>query len=212
MAGPITLAAAIQLPNGEAASSDLGAAADIASSWAQATGELVAELSRRLPAIEWQVQADEPLLAMVENGELPTASKFAKHPAWPEDFVSKVLSSTATVATWFHTCASIAVLPASFDQVIVDPGTFDGNALDNWLAWLGGRNLICLPVLSAATPDAVPHPDQLAERAQRWIAAAGAEDVEHVLSPTCGLAGWSAEGAGRAFAALRDAAEILAAG
>ncbi|PID50857.1 MAG: hypothetical protein CR980_01455, partial [Propionibacteriales bacterium] len=126
--------------------------------------------------------------------------------------VSKVLGSTATVATWFHTCASVAALPASFAQVVVDPGALDGNALDNWLAWLDGRNPICLPVLSAATPDAVPHPDQLAEQAQRWIAAAGAEDVEHVLSPTCGLAGWSAEGAGRAFAALRDAAEILAAG
>ncbi len=212
MAGPITLAAAIQLPNGEAAVSDLGAAADIASSWAQATGELVVELSRRLPAIEWQVQADEPLLAMVENGELPTASKFTKHPAWPQDFVSKVLSSTASMATWFHTCAPVAALPTAFDQVIVDPGTFDGNALENWLAWLDGRNLICLPVQSAATPDVVPHPDQLAERAERWIAAAGAENTAHVLSPTCGLAGWSGAGAARAFTALRDAAQILTAG
>ncbi len=211
IAGPVTLAAAVQLPNGEAAVSDLGASWEIASSWQHAITDLIAELSRRMPAIDWLVQVDEPLLAMVSAGELPTSSKFAKHPAWPKEFITRVLAAAATVATWFHTCAPVAALPTYFDTAIVDPGIFDSAGKENWLAWLGGRQSICLPVLSAATPDVVPRPDELADRAERWIAAAGVEGAKHVLSPTCGLAGWSEAGAKQAFAALRDAAEILAA-
>lgn len=74
--GPWTLAAALELPSGNRALTDLGAVADLTQSLAEGIGGYLAELSGRLPGSELILQLDEPGLPAVLAGSLPTASGF----------------------------------------------------------------------------------------------------------------------------------------
>lgn len=77
VAGPWTLAAAVELRHGDKALSDPGACRDIAASLAEGLRGHVAEVRRRLPAAtQVVVQLDEPALPGVLRGSVPTASGF----------------------------------------------------------------------------------------------------------------------------------------
>lgn len=81
VAGPWTLAASIELRNGQRLVSDPGACRDLAESHVEGVRAHLAEVRRRLPGARLLVQVDEPSLPPVLIGSLPTASGYGRLPA-----------------------------------------------------------------------------------------------------------------------------------
>jgi hypothetical protein len=77
--GPWSLAAGLELTNLEKALADPGAVRDLTQSLQEGLEAHLAEVRRRLPGIDrLVVQLDEPLLAAVLGGEVPTASGWGR--------------------------------------------------------------------------------------------------------------------------------------
>lgn len=101
--GPWTLAASVELAKGEKALRDEGAVRDIAASLAEGLTRHVHDIRRRLPALgRMVVQVDEPLLAGVVAGEVPTASGWGRlrhyEKALVEDGLRRVLAAASPPA------------------------------------------------------------------------------------------------------------------
>ncbi|MBD8080147.1 hypothetical protein [Cellulosimicrobium arenosum] len=76
--GPWTLAAELYLARGDRVLSDRGAVRDLVAALADAVAEHVAEVRRRVGGADVVVQLDEPLLAQVGAGVLPTFSGYSR--------------------------------------------------------------------------------------------------------------------------------------
>lgn len=76
--GPFTLAVALDRPRGDAVLADFGARRDVADSLVEGLRGQVADLRRRIPGAVPVVQLDEPRLADVLAGAVPTASGFGR--------------------------------------------------------------------------------------------------------------------------------------
>ena len=110
MAGPWTLAAAVELRNGERVLRDQGAVVELQSALAQAAAEYANDVATRLPGAQIMLQFDEPLLPAVLAGALPTQSGFAAHRAQEAPVVTKALQrvgalTPTAVDVGFHCCA-----------------------------------------------------------------------------------------------------------
>ncbi|WP_308016421.1 hypothetical protein [Cellulosimicrobium marinum] len=81
--GPWTLAADLYLARGDRVLSDRGAVADLVASLADGVADHVSEVRRQVPGADVVVQLDEPLLAAVGAGALPTFSGYARLRAVP---------------------------------------------------------------------------------------------------------------------------------
>ncbi|USY21330.1 methionine synthase [Nocardiopsis exhalans] len=81
LAGPWTLAASIELRNGQRLVSDSGAHRDLAESHLEGTLAHIADVRGRVPGAQLIVQIDEPSLPSVLLGSLPTASGLGRVPA-----------------------------------------------------------------------------------------------------------------------------------
>ena len=106
-AGPITLAAQLELPNGHRAITDLGAVRDLAASLAEGVAVHRAELARRLSTTVL-VQFDEPVLGAALEGRLTGVT--ALNPVHPIDeaLAITLLDACAAAvggAALLHTCA-----------------------------------------------------------------------------------------------------------
>ncbi|MER6572394.1 methionine synthase [Streptomyces sp. NPDC001093] len=89
--GPWTLAAALELRNGEAALSDPGACRDLAASLAEGLRLHLAEVRRRIPGARLLLQLDEPSLTAVLRGQVRTASGYRSHRAVDRQIVEATL-------------------------------------------------------------------------------------------------------------------------
>lgn len=76
--GPFTLAVSLDRPRGDAVLADSGARRDVGESLAEGLRQHVADLRRRIPGALPVVQVDEPLLADVLAGAVPTTSGFGR--------------------------------------------------------------------------------------------------------------------------------------
>ncbi|MDQ0866022.1 hypothetical protein [Arthrobacter globiformis] len=74
--GPLSLAAGLHLHNGERALIDYGARRDIAASLAAGVGAHLAKVSAAVPGARLVVQLDEPDIASVLAGSIPTSSGY----------------------------------------------------------------------------------------------------------------------------------------
>jgi len=74
--GPLSLAAGLHLHNGERSLIDYGARRDIASSLAAGVGAHLARISSAVPGAQVVVQLDEPDIAAVLAGTIPTSSGY----------------------------------------------------------------------------------------------------------------------------------------
>ena len=83
LAGPWTLAAAIETAGTNLALADEGLVAELTAALAGAAGDLVAELGRRLPNRSVILQIDEPSIAGVLRGRIRTASGFGRYEPVP---------------------------------------------------------------------------------------------------------------------------------
>ncbi|MDF2049218.1 MULTISPECIES: hypothetical protein [unclassified Arthrobacter] len=76
LVGPLTLAAGLHLHNGERALLDYGARRDLTASLAAGVGGYLARVSAAVPGARLVVQLDEPDVAAVLAGTIPTASGY----------------------------------------------------------------------------------------------------------------------------------------
>jgi hypothetical protein len=111
MTGPWTLAAAVELTNGERVLRDAGAVAELHDALAEAAAAYVAAVSRRLPNAYVLLQFDEPGLPAVLAGDIRTQSGFAAYSPVSAPVVIGGLKTAAAGARrsadiGFHCCAS----------------------------------------------------------------------------------------------------------
>ncbi len=219
VAGPWTLAAALQLPRGEPVLSDPGARRDVATSLTEAIGVQVHQLRRRVPGAAVVVQLDEPSLARVLAGHVRTMSGLSVVAAVAEAEAEQVLSAlveTVGATVVVHCCAArppIALLHRagvaglSLDFALLDPHDDDalGEALEAGLGLLAGL----VPTTGAGLSDPATTVGPVRRLWQR-LGLAPEELAERVVvTPACGLAAASPDYARRALRLCRASAQLL---
>lgn len=219
VAGPWTLAANIELPSGHRLIRDHGAARDLAASLTEGLRLHLADLARRLPAVQWVVQVDEPSLPSVLAGTVPTASGFGTLRAVEAVVAEQALRGLLEVAPAggrvVHCCAPdapIALLRAAgadgvaVDAALLGPSDYDvlGETVDAGTAlWLG-----VLPSTDAdVTLDTAREPIRRLWRELGFPAERLASDV--VPTPACGMAGATPAYVRRVLSLLRDTGRSL---
>ena len=216
VAGPWTLAAALFLPLGGRVLGDRAARRDLAQSLADGVGELLAQTQRRLPSATLLLQVDEPSLPAVLNGAVPTEGGYFRHRAVHPPEVAEALRplADAAAAGVLHCCApglpidlvgAAGFAAASVDQDQITDVDALAQAVDGGL----GLYLGCLP---ASGPVRDWRPDDLVRRVLgllRPLELGPALADRLVLTPACGLAGFSPRRASAALGALRRASGLV---
>lgn len=225
VAGPWTLAATVERPRGDKVLADHGARRELGESLAQGLSELVAELGRRLPDLELAVQLDEPMLPAVMAGSIRTASGFSRHRSVQQPEVSESLQRVVAAAAGagapevrLHCCAPGLDVPLLLDAgvrgLLLDADRLGPGVLDQLAEALDSRPdvVIGLGVQPTHQPDLPLGPDALAQRALRLLRPLELDPriaERLLLTPACGLAGWTPRPATRVLRDLTAAAGIL---
>ncbi len=216
VAGPWTLAASLRLNRGERVVADPGAVADLVASLTDGIRAYVADVRRLVPGAQVVLQLDEPSLPAVLEGSLPTSSGFGRVRAVdPTDVMRGVEAVLAghdgdTVVHCCHPSAPLPLLRATgagalaVDLTAATPARWESVAatLDAGTSvWAG-----CLPTDGSGT-DAGARALVL-EGFER--AGLGADALRGlVVSPACGLAALTPEGARHVLRAALDTARRL---
>ncbi|MFE9678853.1 methionine synthase [Streptomyces sp. NPDC006259] len=219
--GPWSLAAALELRNGEAALSDPGACRDLAASLTEGLRLHLAEVRRRVPGAQVVLQLDEPSLTAVLLGRVRSASGYRTYRAVDRQVVEATLREVAGVhdggPVVVHSCAPdvpfdllrrAGATAVSFDFSLLTDRDEDaiGEAVEAGTRLFAG----VVPGTDAALSDPAGsvmgvrtlwrrlglRPDLLAEAV--------------TLTPACGLAGASPAYARQALAHCVRAARSLA--
>jgi methionine synthase II (cobalamin-independent) len=237
LCGPWTLAATLELPRTlNVAIADPGAVADLTASLAEGTAAHVAEVAKRVPGARLVVQFDEPALAAVAGGEVPTASGLSRlRPVEAETLrerLAQVIASTGKY-TVVHSCSTavpFGLIRAagadglSFDLSQLRRGDEDGvaEAAEVGLGLLTGViPAVPAPDTGEAQPagptgpgDGSAEARQAAERVIRLWRRLGLPletcPEQAVITPACGLAGASPDQARAALTRCREAGSMLA--
>lgn len=219
--GPWTLAAALELKNGEAALSDPGACRDLAGSLAEGLRLHLAEVRRRLPGAQLVLQLDEPSLTAVLRGHVRTASGYRTHRAVDRQVVEGTLREVLGVhgegPVVVHSCAPdvpFALLrragaaAVSFDFSLLTERDDDaiGEAVE------AGTRLFAGVVAGVDGPLSDPAGSVRGVRTlwRRLGLPPGLLAEAVTLTPSCGLAGASPAYARQALAHCVRAARSLA--
>ncbi|MFF8096792.1 methionine synthase [Streptomyces sp. NPDC016675] len=219
--GPWTLAAALELRNGEAVLSDPGACRDLAASLAEGLRLHLDEVSRRIPGARPVLQLDEPSLTAVLRGQVRSASGYRTHRAVDRQVVEAALRDTAAVhgdgPVVVHSCAPdvpfallrrAGVAGVSFDFSLLTER--DDEAIGE--AVEGGTRLFAgvVPGTDAALSDPAGSVMGVRTLWRRLGLHPGLLAEAVTVTPSCGLAGASPEYARRALAHCVRAARSLA--
>lgn len=206
VAGPWTLASIVERPRGDRLLADHGARRDLAQALAEGIGTHIADVRRRLPLVgRLIVQIDEPMLASVLAGAVPTASGYGRHRSVDSPEASQSLEwvlgaiTDAGAEPWVHSCASDTPLGllrgAGAQGLAVDVAKLGASDTDQLAEALEAGESVALGILPTAEPTPWPTDKQIVERVERWIDMVGLapEDVGDrlVVAPSCGLAGAS---------------------
>ena len=234
LCGPWTLAATLELPRTlNVAVADPGAVADLTASLAEGAAAHVAEVAKRVPGARLVVQFDEPALAAVAGGEVPTASGLSRLRAVEAEVLrerlAQVIASTGKY-TVVHSCSTgvpFGIITAagagglSFDLSQLRRGEEDevAEAAEAGLGLLTGV-IPAVPAPDAGTAgptgpgDGSAEARQAAERVIRlWRRLGLPLDTcpeQAVITPACGLAGASPGQARAALTRCREAGSMLA--
>lgn len=219
--GPWTLAAALELKNGEAALSDPGACRDLAGSLAEGLRAHLADLRSRIPGGQIVLQLDEPSLMAVLRGHIKTASEYRTHRAVDRQLVESTLREVIGVhgdgPAVVHSCAPdvpFALLRrAGADAVSFDFSLLterDDEAIGE--AVEGGALLFAGVVPGVEGPLSDPAGSVMGVRTlwRRLGLNPGSLAESVVVTPSCGLAGASPAYARAALAHCARAARSLA--
>lgn len=222
VAGPWTLAATVEKPRGDRVLSDHGARRDLAESLAEGVRAHVREVRRRVPgATSLVVQVDEPALAAVLAGQVPTASGFGRHrvvhPPEASELLGAVLSAIAEEGAepWVHSCAPGVpwelVRGAGAAGLVLDLSMLSAGDHDTVAEALEGGLSVALGVVPSTEPEGGLSDARVVERVQRWLDMLGLDPTvgSLLIAPSCGLAGASPSWARRATALSRQVAAAL---
>ncbi|MEV7389248.1 MULTISPECIES: methionine synthase [unclassified Streptomyces] len=219
--GPWTLAAALELRNGESALSDPGACRDLAASLGEGLRLHLAEVQRRIPGARVVLQLDEPSLTAVLRGQVKTASGYRTHRAVDRQIVEATLRDVIKVhadgPVAVHSCAPdvpFALLrragaaAVSFDFSLLTERDEDaiGEAVE------GGTGLFVgvVPGTDAALSDPAGSVMGVRTLWRRLGLRPGLLAEAVTVTPSCGLAGASPTYARQALAHCVRAARSLA--
>ncbi|MFC6010966.1 methionine synthase [Nocardia lasii] len=219
-AGPLTLAAEVELPGGHRILTDSGAVRDLSESLAEGLARHAAEIRKRLGA-EVVIQLDEPRLTTVLEGSLQGPSILNTVRALPEPDALHILDTVITAQSspvLLHSCASrpplvtmgrTAAAALSFDAATITTADLDalGEILD------AGKKLAL--GLTPTQPPAAPITwHTVAEPAVRLVDRLGFPRTTlrtHILAtPACGLSGTPLPWARTALSLTTDAARAFA--
>ena len=226
VAGPWTLAATTGVAHTGRVLADPGARRDLAGALAEGVGEVLTDLHRRLPGVDFVLQVDEPSLPAVVTGAVPTPGGYFRHRAIDLPEVTAglaVLTGEAgrrglAVPSVLHCCAPGLPIPpmvssgrdgAGFSALSLDQDLLTGSDLDALAAALDGGTALWLGCLPTADPSVVAGVDQVRTRALRVLDRLDAGDEAArslVLTPACGLAGMPVATVSRVFEVLARAA------
>jgi methionine synthase II (cobalamin-independent) len=216
VAGPWTLAASLRLNRGERVVADPGAVADLVASLADGIQAYVSDVRRLVPGAEVVLQVDEPSLPAVLEGSLPTSSGFGRVRAVDPQVVMRALESVLAAhagATVVHCCHASAPLPLlratgagalAIDLTAATPARWESVAatLDAGTGiWVG-----CLPTDGSGT-DVEARALVLNGFERSGLTSDALRGL--VVSPTCGLAGLTPQGAQTVLRAALDTARRL---
>jgi hypothetical protein len=235
--GPWTLAATLELPRTlNVAIADPGAAAYMTESLAEGLAAHVADVSKRVPGARLVVQLDEPALAAVAGGEVPTASGLSRLRAVEaevlRDRLAQVIAATQEYSV-VHSCSAavpFGIISAagadaiSFDLSQLRRGEEDGvaSSAEAGMGLLTGA----VPVMPADAEAGRPRPagrtgpgdgsaearvtaDRVIRLWQRLGLPLATLAEQAVITPACGLAGVSPDRARAVLAKCREAASML---
>ncbi|NBE52186.1 methionine synthase [Streptomyces boluensis] len=218
--GPWTLAAALELRNGEVALSDAGACRDLAGSLTEGLVRHLDDVRRRVPGATPVLQLDEPSLTAVLRGRIKSASGYRTHRAVDRQVVEAALRSVieaVDVPVVVHSCAPdvpFALLRragaggVSFDASLLTERDEEsiGEAVE------GGTKLFAGVVPSTDAPLSDPASNVSGVRTlwRRLGLNPGTLADSVVVTPSCGLAGASPAYARKALAHCVTAARSLA--
>jgi methionine synthase II (cobalamin-independent) len=218
-AGPWTLAAALELPNGHRVVSDSGATRDLAESLTEGLRQHLAELTRRVPSAHAVLQLDEPSLPAVLGGRVGTPSGYgtvrAVEASTAEQALRDVLSIADPGARVVHSCATDVawgvLRNGGADAISFDLDRIGTADLDT-LGELVDAGVSLWPGVLAPTDAAVSF-DAARNRVRTLWTALGFPLRELsgavVPTPACGLAGASPEHARAVLQVLRELAKWL---
>jgi methionine synthase II (cobalamin-independent) len=224
VAGPWTLAATVEKPRGDKVLSDPGARRELAEALAEGLGDHVRDVRRRLPGVErLVVQVDEPAIAAVLGGKVPTASGFGRHrsvhPPEASEALERVLGAVADAGAepWVHTCAAGAPLRlltgAGAQGLSVDLAVASAADHDALAEALEAGGVVALGVVPSVDPATPPTDAALTESVLRWLDMLGLDLAEVsdqlVVTAGCGFAGASPAWVRRALGLLRTSAADL---
>lgn len=237
LAGPWTLASTVERPRGDRVLGDHGARRELAQAVAEGVGQHVADVRRRLPGVDrLVVQVDEPALAAVLAGRVPTASGLHRHRSVDRPEAAQALAwvldavTAAGAEPWVHACAPGTPWPLVRDAgatgLLVDHAVLSAADHDALATALEGGVRVGLGVLASAdppgwTPVADPatsgsadaRATEATEAVLRWLDMLGLDPAEVgeqlVVTTACGLAGASPGWARAALTASRRVAANL---
>jgi methionine synthase II (cobalamin-independent) len=220
--GPWTLAATVERPRGDRLLADHGARRELAEALAEGIARHAEDVRKRVPGIaRLIVQVDEPALAAVIAGAIPTASGYGRHRSVDLPEASALLELVLTAARavggepWVHSCAPHTlwslVRGAGAQGLSVDLGILTPADHDVLATALEAGETVALGVVPST--DAAIADKPVATSVLRWLDMLGLDPEEHgsrvVLTPTCGMAGATPAYARRALTTLAAAARNL---
>jgi methionine synthase II (cobalamin-independent) len=220
VAGPWTLAAAVERPRGDKILADHGARRELAQALAEGVADHLHDVRGRVGAARIVVQVDEPSLPAVLGGAVPTASGFGRHrvvhPPEASDALEWVLGA-AGIEPWVHSCAPGTpwqlLRGAGARGLSADLEQLDAGDMDVLAEALDAGETVALGVVPSIEPAHPPTATGLTEQVLRWLDMTGLdpETVSDrlVLTPACGLAGASPAWARQALALCHEAATNL---
>lgn len=199
VAGPWTLAAAVELRSGHRVLTDPGAVAEFTASLAEGIATHAAEVARRTGA-PVVVQVDEPTLSAVLAGSLPTPSGLETVRAVPAPDAEaglRTVLAAAPGAVTVHCCAadvpSAVLRRAGAGAVAVDVSQLRTHDLDGVGELLQEGLVLLLGLVPSTDPGRPPTLHELAEPALRLVDRLGFPRevlaTQVLVTPQCGLAG-----------------------
>jgi hypothetical protein len=224
VAGPWTLAAALERSRGDRALADLGARRDLVASLTEGVVAHVRDLARRLPSAELVLQLDEPSLPAVLAGRVPSTVGRGSVAALEEHVVVEGLtavvdeSARAGALVLAHCCARAVPIDmfrrSGIRGLVVDAALLTeaqddeiGTAVEAGLA-------LVLGLLPALGPGAPPPVREVVAPARALWQRLGfpPDDLASVVAvaPACGLAHASEGWVRTALRLSRQAAHVLA--
>lgn len=208
LAGPWTLAACVELANGDRVLRDRGAVVELHAALAEAVRAHIADVARRLPLASFIVQFDEPMIDSVLEGSVKTPSGFSAYAPIAAPQASHSLRTLMEAAResggWsgLHTCTSRPDVPflagtganfvscdvSKFGALVPDARGIQETAIGD--LWDAGQVLFAgLPIDLRQRPGKPKSFAVVAELLHRLGISIDEVDRKLALTPACGLAG-----------------------